>query len=482
MPVRHVKDAGRNALEVWTLAWPTVITMLSYTLMQFVDSIMVAQLGPLELAAQGNGGVWTWTVTAFLVGIISLVNTFVSQAIGAKDTANASRYAWAGVWFGLASWVVVLLPFGFLVLPWAFTKMGHEPRLIELELAYGQWLIAGGCFTLVAKAFSNFFFAVQRPKVVAVAAIAGNCVNLVLNYALIYGDRGLPALGLGGVPGVTPMGVEGAAIATVIGVGIECMIPALYFFGPRLAREYATRRNWRLDAGAIKDLVRVGWPASIQFGNEMFCWSVFMTVLVGVFGTVHLAAAWAVLRFMHLSFMPAVGFSIATTSLVGRSIGAGNTSQATRYARTALWMSVLYMGAWGALMLLFREDMIRLFTDASVVDSAEAAEIVRVGASIMIAAAIFQAFDAVGIVYTGALRGAGDTLWPGIVTIVLSWSLIVGGGWWMVRFRPEYESVGPWIGATIYIIVLGGAMAWRFERGPWRSRPLSRHAGVSDAG
>ncbi len=477
MPVKRLRTAGRNAFEVWSLAWPTVVTMLSYTVMQFVDSIMVAQLGPLELAAQGNGGVWTWTVMAFLVGILSLVNTFVSQALGAKETDSASRYAWAGIWFGLVSWLVALLPFGFFVLPWAFRQMGHEPRLVELELAYGQWLILGGCFTLVSKAFSNFFFAVQRPKVVAAAAIAGNIVNLALNFVLVFGEAGLPGLGLDGIPGTPALGVEGSAIATVAGVAVECMIPALVFFGSAMARQYATRTNWRPDMGAVGDLVRVGWPASIQFGNEMFCWSVFMTVLVGVFGTAHLAAGWAVLRYMHLSFMPTVAFSIATTTLVGRSIGAGVPEQAIRYTRTAVWMSVLYMGAWGFLMLVFREPMVRVFTESSATDVAAADAVVAIGGRLMIAAAIFQAFDAVGIVYSGALRGAGDTLWPGILTIVLSWSLIIGLGAWMVEFHPNLASTGPWIGATAYIIFLAGAMWWRFERGPWRNRRLVRHAG-----
>jgi MATE family multidrug resistance protein len=97
----------------------------------------------------------------------------------------------------------------------------------------------------------------------------------------------------------------------------------------------------------------------------------------------------------------------------------------------------------------------------------------------MIAAAIFQAFDAVGIVYTGALRGAGDTLWPGVMTIVCSWGLIVGVGWLLVKYRPDMASTGPWIGATAYIILLSLMMCWRFERGPWRTRRLVRHAGTA---
>lgn len=480
MPIGRMTSAAKSAVgaawEVWALAWPTVITMLSYTMMQFVDSIMVAQVGPLELAAQGNGGVWTWTVIAVLIGILTLVNTFVSQSIGAGQASSAARYAWAGLWLAAFAWVAVLLPFGFLLLPWAFNLMGHEPRLVQLELDFAQILMVGGIFTLAVKVLSNFFFGIQRPKIVTIAAICGNIVNLVLNYVLIFGRDGIPALGLVGVPGVEPMGVAGSALATVCGVAVEFAFPLWMFLSKSIADEFNTRTTWRLDRGAAVDLLRVGWPAAVQFGNEMFCWSIFMTVLVGKFGTENLAAGWAVLRYMHLSFMPAVGFSIAATSLVGKSIGEGNPAAAVRYTRIALWMSVLYMGAWGALMLLFREPMVRTFTDAANTDPEAAAKVIEVGSRIMIYAAIFQAFDAVGIVYSGALRGAGDTLWPGVVVISLSWVFIVGGGAWMIHFHPEMGSVGPWLGSTIYIFLVGGALAWRFERGPWRKHKLERHA------
>ena len=127
-------------------------------------------------------------------------------------------------------------------------------------------------------------------------------------------------------------------------------------------------------------------------------------------------------------------------------------------------------------MMIFREPMVRLFTIASVNDGESAQRVVELGSQIMICAAIFQAFDAVGIVYTGALRGAGDTFWPGVITISLSWSLIVGGGVWIAYAYPQLGSVGPWIGSTVYIIVLGVAMVWRFERGPWRTHRLVLHA------
>jgi MATE family multidrug resistance protein len=221
--------------------------------------------------------------------------------------------------------------------------------------------------------------------------------------------------------------------------------------------------------------MRVGWPASVQQGNEMVCWAIFMTVLVGRFGTEHLAAGWIVLRYMHLSFMPAVGFSVATTTLVGQFIGAREPDLAAKAAHTSLWMGVVYMSIWGALMMLFREPMVRIFLGANGGGS-DVERIVAIGSSVMILAAVFQAFDGIGIVYFGALRGAGDTLWPGLVTAGLSWTLIVGGGWGCAVAFPQWGSWGPWAGTTLYIIALGSALAWRFERGAWRSIRLQMTA------
>lgn len=471
----HHLDGFERVRRVWSLAWPTVVTMSSYTVMQFVDSLMVSQLGGLELAAQGNGGVWAWTAMAFLYGVITLVNTFVSQCVGRGEPKRAAGYAWCGVWFAVISWGLLLLPMAVWGLPMAFEAMGHDRALIELETAYGRVLLFGAAVNLAGKAITNFFFGIGRPKVITASAIAGNIVNVICNYVLIYGDAGLPALGLPGVPGVSPMGVQGAAIATVIGTCVECAIPAFVFLGPQIAREYGTRSAWRIDVGGIRDLLRVGWPASFQQGNEMLCWAIFMTALVGRFGTEHLAAGWIVLRYMHLSFMPAVGFSVATTTLVGQFIGAREPDLAAKAAHTSLWMGIVYMSIWGALMLLLREPMMRIFLGGGGSEG-DADRIVAIGSSVMILAAVFQAFDGLGIVYFGALRGAGDTLWPGLLTAVLSWTLIVGGGWGFVVAFPEWGSWGPWAGTTLYILALGAALAWRFERGAWRTMQLQMNA------
>jgi MATE family multidrug resistance protein len=171
--------------------------------------------------------------------------------------------------------------------------------------------------------------------------------------------------------------------------------------------------------------------------------------------------------------MPVVGVGVAATALVGKYIGAGRIDLARRRAHAALLIGMAYMGLCGLAFLIFRYPLVKLFVNPA---GPEAAQIIHNASLVMICAALFQMFDAMGIVYVGALRGAGDTLWPMIATTTLSWGFTVGGGWLMVRYVPQWTSVGPWITASLYVIVLGILMAVRFEGGSWQKIRLLERA------
>ena len=458
--------------EVWAIAWPTVMTMTSYTIMQFVDKLMVGQVSPTAVAAQGNGGIWAFTPIAVFMGFLTVVNTFVSQNLGAGTPERGPRYAWGAIWISLVSWATILVPLSFL-LPWAFARMhaGAEienvDELIELETTYGRVLLLGGLLTLIGRSMHHYFFGLHRPKVITVSAVVGNVTNVTVNYLLIFGTSEL-VLGPVTIPAIPALGLFGAALGTVIGTAVECLIPLCVFLGPKMNAELKTRSAWRPNWKAIVDLLRIGWPAAVQYGNEIICWSIFMVILVGKFGTDHMAAGWIALSYMHLSFMPSVGFSVAVTSLVGKNIGAGTTELGVRRARLGLAMAMIYMTTCAVIFVVFRGPLVGIFISGEVTPE-EAAVILDIGMKLMICAAVFQTIDALGIVYTGALRGAGDTIWPGVVTMIFSWLFIVGGGYAMIRFAPQLESIGPWIAAAVYIILYGLAMVWRFESGAWRS-------------
>ena len=486
---RFVTDASNNARlldqsqpirEVWRQAWPTVLTMTSYTVMQFVDALMVAQLGPLELAAQGNGGIWSFVPIAFVFGVLSIVNTFVAQNLGAGRNRAVAMYGWGGLWVGFLSWILLLLPWAALMGP-LFAIMGHDEDLRTLETRYAQILLLGAIFVVSAKAMSHWFFGFQKPGVITISAFVGNIVNILANYVLVFGEAGIPAIGLPGIPGTPQLGVLGAALGTVIGTAVEFLIPLVFYLGPKLNAEFATRSAWRMGLGKpIGEILKVGFPPGVQISSEMICWALFMTVLVGAFGEDDMAAGWAVMRYLHFSFMPAVGFSVATTSLVGKWVGAGRPELAVSRTRISLTLAVLYMTLCGVIFIVFRYQLIGLFVSASVSEE-EARQIIRIGGMMMLCGAFFQAMDAVGIVYTGALRGAGDTYWPGIVQVMLVWVVMIGGGLLLMHLAPGLESLGPWIAAMVYLLILGVAMAIRFEGGSWRRIDLlgSGEAGPS---
>lgn len=467
--------------EVWTIAWPTVLTMTSYTLMQFTDKLMVGQVGPVELAAQTNGGLWSFCFLSFALGVITVVNTYVSQNLGAGRPRNGPKYAWAAFWLGLCVWVLVMVPYG-LSLPWMFRDLlplfaskqfpGHSPELIRLESGFAQILVFGSIFLLISRGVNQFFFGLHRPRVVTVAAIAGNIVNALGNYVFIFGENGIPGWHIPGIPGMKPHGVFGSAMSTVIGTMVELSIPASIFLGSKLNAELNTRSAWRPRWDTMRDLLKIGWPASIQWGNELVCWAIFMTILVGSFGDKHMAACAIAFGYMSLSFMPAVGFSVATNSLVGKYIGAGKPEVAIARTRLTLALAMIYMTTCAAVFVIFRYRLIGWFTKDE--------EIIRIGARLLICTAVFQTADAIGVIYTGALRGAGDTIWPGVMTVIYSWVFIVAGGWLIRRYCPGLESVGPWMAAAVYIIIYGLTMWRRFAGGHWKSIRLL-HSAAQDA-
>jgi MATE family multidrug resistance protein len=177
---------------------------------------------------------------------------------------------------------------------------------------------------------------------------------------------------------------------------------------------------------------------------------------------------------MSVSFMPAFGIGQAVTALVGRYIGRGEPDVAVQRAHLGFKVAAVYMLACGVAFFVARHSLMSVFTNDR--------EVARIGATLMIFAAIYQFFDAMYIVYNGGLRGAGDTFVPAVGTALLCWSITVGGGLIVSRHFPQFGAAGPWTVATIYGAILGVFMYARFVRGKWRAIQLEPNASsVSNA-
>lgn len=448
------------------MAVPTVLNTASFTIMQFADGLMVSRLGPQALSAQFIGGITAFTPVCFFIGLLSCVSTFASQNLGAGRPERAARYGWNGVWIAWAAaagLALLILP-----APYLLALYGHDAELVAMETAYFRILIGGVIFNLTARALASWFVGIHRPGVTLAAGVLANVVNLVANYALIFGRWGFPALGL-----------AGAGLGTVMGTVVEAAVLAAVFLAGPIARRYDVRRQMGAAWSAVKDLLRVGSPAGAMFVGDVLMWAIFMGAIIGHFGTKHLAAAAVLNRYWHLCFMPALGVSAAVTAIVGRYCGAGLHRVAFRRAHAGLILVEAYMVTMGVVIWFGRDFFVGIFNGTRFdwdwgtwtlhMDvAARDPEVQAIATAAVIFILICQAFDALNIIFIGALRGAGDTLVPGIVQLALAYGLGLGGSALIAWAAPQWGSLGPWGTASGYVIVLGLFMWARFLGGRWR--------------
>jgi multidrug resistance protein, MATE family len=436
----------RPLVELLLLAAPTVAQMASYTLMQFADRIMLAKVGDLEAAAAGTAGIAFFSVLGFGFGVLLVVNTLASQAFGRGDNRAAGQYLWQGIWFGLIFGLITLVLY-----PTAeqfFLLMRHEPRMAAIEADYLRIVALGGTLKLVQVAMSQFLLGLHRPTIVLIGAVGGVVANLFFNWLLIYGNWGFPALG-----------VAGAAWGTNAAVVVELIVMGLYVFRPAFARLYNTF-DAAIHADKLRMLLRIGLPAGFQLICDIVAWMIFMNVIMASFGTAALSANSFAFTYMHVCFMPAIGVGGAVTALVGKYIGMGRHDLAARRAHLGFFVCAIYMVLAGVTLFAFRYPLIGLFTADP--------EITRIGATLMLFVALYQIFDAMFVIYVGALRGAGDTLVPAVVQAILVWSIVVAGGALVVNFAPHYGVTAPWTLATLFGALLGLFLLTRFLKGGWK--------------
>lgn len=439
--------------ELLALAAPTVAQSVSYTIMQFIDTAMLSRLGTEAPTAAGNAGIFAFAVICFGFGVMLVVNTLVSQSFGRNELDHCGPYLWQGYWVGLLYALLVLPLIG--VAQQVFGFFGHTESLAALEAKYLGIVLLGTFVKMVSTASGQFLLATNRPMMVLISAVCGVSVNAVVAYAIVLGNFGFKQYG-----------VVGAAWAQNIGVAVEMLVVLAFVFGNQPHRFNVF--DWRPRLQQAITLVRVGAGAGLQIVADVLAWALFLVAVMAQLGENAMAANQFMFRYMVVSFMPAMGISQAVTALVGRSIGRGEFAQAIRRADLGFALAAVYMFSCGVLMAIFRYPLIRVFTNDP--------QVIQLGATLLIFAGVYQFFDAMYLIYIGALRGAGDTLIPGLATAGLCWSITVGGGFMIARYFPQFGVAGPWSACTLYGIVLGIFMLTRFRRGRWKSIQLEAPA------
>jgi MATE family multidrug resistance protein len=444
VPAR-ARGAAGGVREVATLAAPIVLTQLSQTIMHVVDSAFVGRLGAAELGAMGFAGIWLWTVFCVFNGCATGVQTFVSQMHGAGDEAGCGHWVWQALYAVVLPATAAITLFALLVDPF-LDLVGANAEIHSHAAAFVRTRPLGFAALTVWLVLASFFRGLGDTRTPLVATVIANASNALLAWALVFGKLGLPALG-----------IVGAGIATSIAewIGAAVLVAALLRARTRL--RYGTQPIAPSRPEIVRFL-RTGAPIGGQWLLDMSAFAIF-TTLVASMGTASIAANQAMLSLLSLSFMQAIGVALAAATLVGRYKGAGDLRAAERSLASALKLGLGVSAIVAALFVGLPHHLLAIYT--------RDADVLALGRPLLALGAAFQVCDAVGIVVSGALRGAGDTRWPFLVQTSLAWlvrlplaygfAVLLGGG-----------VVGAWCGEFVFVSILSGVLWWRFRAGAWR--------------
>jgi len=442
-----------------TLAAPMVVTTISFTIMQFVDRVMVSRLpGDEALAAILPAGFASFLPSGFAIGAIVSLNTFVSQSLGRGDKEGCSNYFWQAIYMGFAYFLVVVAIM-WPAAPWIFKMMGQPPEVAQLEVIYLRIMLYAHVLAVANWASSQFFMGIHRPIITMCTSLCGQVVNVAANYVLIFGKFGFPR-----------MEIAGAGWGTLIGIAVGAAVNMAVFLCGDTNRTFKSRRTFKINFSKMRDLLKVGLPAGFGLMVNVAFWGVILCGLVGGFGKEVLAASSAVLSYTSLSVMPTVGIGTALTAAVGKTIGEGRKDLAGRQTSVCVRIGLVYMGLVGICFFMFRDALMRFWSSDE--------EVIRTGANILICAAVYQVFHAARIIYGGSLRGAGDTVWLAVISGVGAVLILGIGGAVMVKFFGFLGYMGPWIAATLSIVTVGLANYWRFKSDRWMNIDLFKRRPV----
>jgi MATE family multidrug resistance protein len=418
------------------LAMPVVTAELAWVTMGIVDTIMVGGLGPNAIGAVGLASMLFFAVAVFAMGLLLGLDPLVAQSFGARRLDECHRWLVDGLWLS----VLVTLPMMGVVFAMYATlgRWGLPPGVLELARPYLAILTWSLAPLLCYVAFRRYLQAMNVVRPVMFALVAANLVNGVANWVLIYGHFGAPA-----------MGVRGSAYATLA----ARIFMAAWLLVVIVRHEAHVTPRLRdtppgLDLSRVRQLFVLGFPAAGQVVLEVGVFAA-ATALAGRVSANALAAHQIALNLAALTFMVPLGVASAAAVRVGQAVGRRDPRGAASAGWTAISIGVAFMSAAAIVFLLIPRVLIELFTrDPAVLE---------IGVSLLFVAAVFQLFDGLQGVTTGALRGLADT------RTAMLWNL--GGHWavglplgYLLCFRWGLGVVGLWWGLSVGLMICGVAL------------------------
>ena len=430
---------------IWMLGGPLIASQVAQFLIHMTDTIMLGWYDVTALAAVTLGSTMYFVTFIVGAGFAFAVTPMVAAAAEADDEAQVRRVTRMGLWLSIAYGLLFTLPF-----MWSEQiLLAIGQNAVVAAMAHDYLVIAAWQMVpaLMAMTLKSYLAALEYTAIILWATLGTALMNVVVNYALIFGNFGAPE-----------MGIQGAAIASLFVTFATVVILVLY--GLRKLPQYKLLQNvWKPDGEILRRVFQLGWPIGLTSLAEggLFTAS---AIMMGWIGPIELAAHGIAIQLASLTFMVHLGFSQAATIRAGRALGRGDEINLRRGAKMAIGMSTVFAIATMAVFLLIPEPLIAVFIDPN---EPEKAALLRIGISLLAMAGLFQVVDAVQVLALGLLRGVQDTAVPMVIATISYWVVGLPVSY-LLAFTLGMGGVGIWLGLVVGLSVAAVLMMWRFWR------------------
>ena len=418
------------------LAYPVMIGMLGHTFVQFIDNVMVGQLGTAELAAISLGNSFVFIAMSIGIGFSQAITPLIAEADGAKkdnDISTIFEHSFLiCIILGLLLFLIVFFNRGLLY------YMNQPMEVVELASPYLFWVSFSLISIVTFQSFRQFADGLSFTKAAMYSTLIGNLINVVLNFILIFGFWIFPKLG-----------VEGAAIGTLI--SRLCMLLFIIFYlkmHKRMSKYISKFLPSKLQINRVKKILYLGFPSALHsfFEVAFFISAVWMSGLIGKNSQ---AANQIALNVSSMTYMVALGVGVAAMIRVGNQRGMMNFKKLRQVALSTLFLIIIIDTIFCAIFLIFNDSIPLLYLDPNnPINSADVNEVLNIASRLLIIAGVFQLFDGIQAVVLGALRGMQDVNKPALI-IFLSYGVIGFPISFYLGFYSSFEMVGIWIGLLL---------------------------------
>ncbi len=428
------------------LAYPVIIGMIGHTLVGFVDNAMVGQLGTSELAAISLGNSFVFLAMAFGIGFSTAITPLIAESDAKKNKSNTKSILSNGIlvciFLGAVLTIIVLIAKPIIY------YMGQSEEVVNLAYPYIT-LVAISLFPLIIfQSFKQFSDGLSFTKIAMISTVIANLINVVINYILIYGKFGFPKLEL-----------VGAGIGTLISRVIMVLI-IIYLIksNPKINQYLDNLFSLKYSSIITKKIINLGYPSALQM---MFEVGFFISGIwvCGIIGINYQAANQIALNLSSLTFMVALGLSVAATIRIGNQKGLNDYKNLKRIAISIFLITVLIELIFALIFIIFSDLLPWLYLENN--NNFDVLETVSLASKLLIIVALFQIFDGIQIVAQGALRGIQDVKIPSMICFL---SYIIFGVPIMIYLGlyTDLKATGVWIGFLIGLMIASILLSIRF--------------------